>query len=382
MTIRDVLTHDWGLYSPVIESAQTMSLPQINRIDKKYRVLRKLGKGVFGEVFLCQNAGQKIAVKLLNRDVNDQKRIQKFKREFLYLKKLDHPYIQQPLDFGFDSNLRRHYLASTYIHGENIDKVCQKLSPGFVEEIFVKILQALHYLHSYAGIGLKHNDIKPTNILITRNKDGSYHPYLIDFGLASFAPSPEQIVATFPKLNIDGRFSKADQRSDLYSLGVVWYLCLTGTNPFLDRQGSTATLKRHFSDNLPLSSSVKPIISKYMDIFLCKMCRCDPSQRYSTATEAIQTLRFLSRKPYGTVPENFKKLHLPNGEWLERDGSCKRLIEIWQNKPPLTTAVQITGKVGQKNISSKRKNFESERKQLQKKVLKSLLLRKFLEVTN
>ncbi|OGQ04783.1 MAG: hypothetical protein A3F82_07980 [Deltaproteobacteria bacterium RIFCSPLOWO2_12_FULL_44_12] len=312
-----------------------------SKIDKKYQVLRLLGKGGGGQALLARKGNQCFAIKLLDTRLfkNPAKSIEKFKKEFLTLKKLNHPHVGKLFDFGFDSQLNQYYFVGEYIEGENIHEASLHMTLEAKEKLFVQSLQALHYLHTFGRAGIRHNDIKAANMLVTKNANGEPQLKLIDFGLASFAPldvkggtasymSPEQIVLTFPSLSQE-KFPKPDLRADLYSLGVVWTLCFTDQNPFLVEKDSQATLKRHFEYELESPSKLRPELPKYWDKIILKLLKQNPDDRYSSAAEVIQELKFLSNKPYSVIPSTMRHYYLPEGEWIGQQNTWISLKKNW-----------------------------------------------------
>ena len=303
------------------------------RIDKKYEVLKSLGNEKRRLALLAKNGARKVVIKSLNSvsTFNPDKTLQRFKKEFLTLKKLEHPYIGKLHDFGFDASLKRHYFVGDYITGEDIAKTCLKATPANREKLFVQALQALYYLHTYSGAGLRHNDIKPENMLVEKQLSGRYCLKLIDFGLASFRSlsirggtpvymAPEQVALNFPVLASGKKYPRPDHRADLYSLGIVWYQALTGINPFAIAQDYQTTLKRQLRFTPQPPSNVNPKIPTFMDRIILKLLKKNPEERYFNAAEVIRDLNLLGGKSYPVISSP-----------LRRDiGTCARCCsEAW-----------------------------------------------------
>lgn len=333
-------------------------------IDHQYEAQGLLGKGGAGYAVLAKKGTELVAVKLLNLALvrNPEKVIQKFKKEFLTLKKLNHPHIGKISDFGYDTHLRLYYFVGEYIEGKEIAKFCKGLAVKKIEELFVQALQALHYLHTFGRAGLRHNDLKAANLMVTHNERSEAQVKLIDFGLATLAPlemrggtasymAPEQILFTFPELFPNKKMPKPDLRSDLYSLGVVWYFCFTSLNPFLVERDTKATLQRHFEWAPPPPSQFRPEIPKYLDTVLLKLLQRDSASRYSSAAEVIQELRYLSGKPYSVIPATSRRYFLPSEDFIGNDTVLRQLKEKWNQRlspePPPPEMVWILGEAGQ-----------------------------------
>jgi serine/threonine protein kinase len=194
---------------------------RLKLIDKKYQVLKTLGEGFGGSVFLVEKEGVKAALKQLHMRsdhacLTPTEILDNFKQEFSTLKKLNHPHILRILDFGYEPKEQFYYFTTEYIEGQDIFDATRSLSYDQIEELFVQTLRALSYLHSQ---GIYHFDIKPQNILVGKNEQGTPFAKLIDFGLTALekkgilAGSPGYLS---PEAILDeGR----DGRSDSYSLG-------------------------------------------------------------------------------------------------------------------------------------------------------------------
>src|SRR5262249_32308576 len=143
-------------------------------IDGKYQILKKLGEGFGGYVFLTEANGRKVALKQLEMDregLTPEEILESFKVEFSTLTKLTHPHILRILDFGFDSKEDTYYFTTEYIDGPSIFAATRHRSSQEIEELFVQALRALSYLHNHK---VYHLDIKSKNILISENSQG--HP--------------------------------------------------------------------------------------------------------------------------------------------------------------------------------------------------------------
>ncbi|HVE58734.1 MAG TPA: protein kinase, partial [Pyrinomonadaceae bacterium] len=231
-----------------------------------YRILREIGHGGMGAVFLAtRNDGefnQKVALKIVRQTILDTETERHFRREREILAGLNHPNIAHLHDGGVSASGEA-FLAMEYVEGENLLEFAesQKLSIEAKLKLFLKICAAVSYAHRNLTI---HRDLKPSNILV--NKDGE--PKLLDFGLAkildenlsdqnqtttvfrAFTPayaSPEQIL---------GR--KVTTASDVYSLGVVFYELLAGDKPFHFEGKSLEEIINTITNFEPLAPSAVP----------------------------------------------------------------------------------------------------------------------------
>ncbi len=214
-----------------------------NRRFGKYRILKEIGSGGMGTVFLAERDdgefSMRVALKIVRQSIADAAIISRFKQERQILADLHHPNIAALHDGGISAN-GEPYLAMEYVEGETLTEYCtdRDLSIKDRLDIFLKVCSAVAYAHRNLVV---HRDIKPSNIVVT--SDGQ--PKLLDFGLAgtfaedssrtqtavrAFTPayaSPEQIMG-----------AAISTASDQYSLGVVLFELISGTKPF-DFDGKT-----------------------------------------------------------------------------------------------------------------------------------------------
>jgi len=288
-----------------------------------YKILREIGHGGMGAVFLAErNDGefnQKVALKIVRQTILDTETERHFRREREILAGLNHPNIAHLHDGGVSARGEA-FLAMEYVEGENLLDFAesQKLSIEERLKLFLKICAAVSYAHRNLTI---HRDLKPSNILV--NKDGE--PKLLDFGLAkmldenlseqnqtatvfrAFTPayaSPEQIL---------GR--KVSTSSDVYSLGVVFYELLTGDKPFHFEGKSLEEIIETITNNEPLAPSAiqnskskiqNPKLKGDLDNIALKAIQKNPERRYNSVAEFASDIeRHLNGLPILARPATF-----------------------------------------------------------------------------
>jgi serine/threonine-protein kinase len=227
--------------------------PFEGRVLGTYRLVYRLESGGMGSVYLAVRADdeyqQRVAVKILREGRISDELIARFRNERQILAALDHPLIAKLLDGG-TTREGLPYLVMEYIEGEPIDEYCthRQLSIAQRIELFRKVCSAVQFAHQNLVI---HRDLKPANILITANGT----PKLLDFGIAKllnpelFAASPD---ATSKVRLMTPTYASPEQilghpvstAADVYSLGVVLYLLLTGKSPYISTAESPAKLAR------------------------------------------------------------------------------------------------------------------------------------------
>jgi eukaryotic-like serine/threonine-protein kinase len=202
-----------------------------------YQIVAEIGHGGMGEVYRAVRTDgefdQQVAIKLVRTEMGSSFIMQRFLYERQILASLSHPHIARLLDGGStDDGVP--YLVMEIIDGERIDTYCEgeKLSVSGRLRLFLKVCEAIQYAHQRLIV---HRDIKPSNILVT--KDGV--PKLLDFGIAKMLDPSADTVTTIAR-PMTPEYASPEQirgesittATDVYSLGVVLYLLLTGRSPY------------------------------------------------------------------------------------------------------------------------------------------------------
>ncbi len=237
------------------------------------------------EVFLALNLqnSQKVVVKKILYTADQNIPILRFKREVEALSNITHPHIVKIEEFFQDSNA--YYIIMEYYEGDVLRKIIPKLSIMEKIKVIIKITDALCYIHSRNII---HRDLKPENILVKRGEDIDVR--LVDFGMAYFLDYRDifkkgSIVGTLAYLSPEqtGLLNREiDSRSDLYSLGIILYELLTGTQPFVDREAARLIhkhLARTPAEPINVVSGISPFLNGITMKLLCK----EPGDRYQSA---------------------------------------------------------------------------------------------------
>ncbi len=284
----------------------------------KYRIIREIGSGGMGSVFLAERDDgeftMQVALKIVRQSIADREIISRFRRERQILAGLSHPNIAALHDGGV-SEKGEPYLAMEYVDGQTlIDySVEHNLSIDKKLRLFLKICAAVSYAHRHLVV---HRDIKPSNILVTEDRE----PKLLDFGLAkafesdssktqtalrAFTPayaSPEQI-----------KGGNITTSSDIYSLGVVFYELLTGTKPLNFDNKSFDEIVQTIGGTEPLKPSaveteLKPahtaqILRGDLDNIALTALRKEPERRFKTVDDFADDIeRHLNGRPITARP--------------------------------------------------------------------------------
>ncbi len=259
----------------------------------EYRILRPLGEGGMGFVYLGYHEGQsqQVAIKVLGEHLaGNQGFIDRFYREARSGSLLNHPNIVRSLEVGKDRSSGKHYLILEYIDGPSalaLLKLHDRLSLGDGVHIALDIARALEHAHSRNVV---HRDIKPDNILITRAGVAK----LADMGLAKRTDEASHLTAARQGFGtphympyeqaVNAKY--ADGRSDIYALGATLYHLVTGCVPFSGANHLEVVEKKNLGVFLP-ASAVNTEVPTVLDEILDKMLARDPRDRYQTASELI-----------------------------------------------------------------------------------------------
>jgi serine/threonine-protein kinase len=203
--------------------------------DGRYQVVRRIGSGGMADVYLAedQELGRRVAIKILNdRHAHDEQFVERFRREAKNAAALSHPNIVAIYDRGEAEGT--YYIAMEYLDGRSLKELIVGRGPApfpVAIDYARQILAALRFAHRN---GIVHRDIKPHNVLV----DGEGRVKVTDFGIARAGAASQMteagsIVGTAQYLSPEqAKGTAVDQRSDIYSLGVVLYELLTGSVPF------------------------------------------------------------------------------------------------------------------------------------------------------
>ncbi len=281
-----------------------------------YRVIRLLGEGGMGQVYLCEQLSLKrpIALKILKPELAaNAAALQRFKAEAEAVAKASHPNIVQVYAIGELNGLP--FMALEYVEGFTLRDYLTKKGPPSVALALSFIRQGAAALQRAAELGIIHRDIKPENILLTRR--GTVK--IADFGLSRVLTTSQ------PALNLTQtgvtmgtplymspeqvQGKTLDPRSDIYSFGVTCYHMLTGNPPFRGQTAFEIALQHVQTPPQPLEQ-VRPDLSAELCAVVHKMMAKNPDERYQTARELLQDAARLREKLGGAAgqPETLPDL--------------------------------------------------------------------------
>lgn len=272
-------------------------------IAGRYELIKLAGSGGMAEVYVAQDTvlGRKVAIKLLNEELASNKKFtQRFKQEAKSAAAMNHPNIVRVLDAGESTETnpegvqrKQSYLVMEYVDGLELTKLVSRGALKVPEALRVtrELLSAVEFAHN---AGVIHRDIKPDNIMISRNGKVK----VLDFGIArAVAETFDDVAKTTAILGTAAYFSpeqakgeKVDVRTDLYAVGIVLFEMLTGKIPFTG-DTAVAVAHQHIHAQPPAPSSLNPKVSPLIDQVVFKALAKDKAERYQTTAEFGRELR-------------------------------------------------------------------------------------------
>lgn len=262
------------------------------RIGGRYEVLRGIGEGGMSKVYLAHDIilDRDVAIKVLNYDfANEQDLKKRFQREALSATSLTHPHIVNIFDVGEDEEL--HYLVMEYIDGQTLKKYIQTNGPLQTHEAVNIMKQLVSAIANAHHNGIVHRDIKPQNILM----DAEGNVKITDFGIAMALSATahtktNSIIGTVHYLSPEqARGGMATKKSDIYSLGIVFYELLTGELPF-SAETAVAIALKHLQEETPSVRIAFPAIPQSVENVILKATAKDAAYRYQSADEMYEDL--------------------------------------------------------------------------------------------
>lgn len=261
----------------------------------KFEILRPLGKGAMGEVFLAVDPliGRHVAIKTIRgAEAEGTEARGRFQREARAAGQLSHPNLVGIHEFGEDDGLL--YLAMEYVEGEDLEKLLARggLLPQELLDVLAQVCEGLAYAH---GRGVLHRDIKPSNIRVLKEGQ-TLKAKVMDFGIARLHNS--DLTGTGTLLGTFGYMApeyvqtgKPDPRSDLFAVGVILYEALAGRRPFEGDTTATVLYRLVHEEPAPLDlSRLQGVSSKLSQVLSVALAK-DPRARYQRAEDLAKALR-------------------------------------------------------------------------------------------
>lgn len=261
-------------------------------LSNRYRIIEELGRGGMGKVYKAVDTeiNEEIALKLLKPEiVADKKLIERFRNELKIARKISHKNVCRMYHLGKDENTT--FITMEYVDGEDLKSSIERKEKIPISDAIMIAEQIADGLAEAHRLGVVHRDLKPQNIMIDR--EGNAH--IMDFGIARMMASPGMtnegtIIGTPDYMSpeqVDGK--EADQRADIYSLGVIVYEMVTGRVPFKGDTAMSVALK-HKTEIPQNPRKLNVHIPESLDRLILKCMGKNKEQRFQSAASVLSNL--------------------------------------------------------------------------------------------
>ncbi len=288
-------------------------------LARHFRIIRRLGKGGMGTVFLAQQIGvgnRPVAIKVLNRKfLDDPDFLMRFQNEAASTGRIHHPNVVT-IHESAQGDDGTPYIAMEYLEGESLREFIHRSGPLSVPQTAEILAQTARGLNAAHKLGIIHRDLKPDNIFLTHGDEDELIVKVVDFGIAKLRESATHtmtgmVLGTPAYMSSEQAYGMSsdelDARSDIYSLGVVVYEMLTGRLPF-DSDTPNGFLRKHIHESPPPFRMIAPDIDIPSDVenVVLKALRKKRQERYSSALDFARA--FVSAAPTAPATEGGQPL--------------------------------------------------------------------------
>jgi len=263
----------------------------------RYQVIEELGKGGMGKVYkvLDKDIEEKVALKLLNPEITaDEHTIKRFRNELKFARKISHKNVCRMYDLSKEEGT--HYITMEYVSGEDLKSMIRMMGQLSAGKAIVVARQVCEGLVEAHRLGVVHRDLKPQNVMIDREGNAR----IMDFGIARSLKAKgitgEGVIIGTPEYmspeQVEGE--EADERSDIYSLGVILYEMVTGQVPFAGDTPLSIAVK-HKTEAPRDPREINSLVPDDISQVILKCMEKDTEKRYQNAEELLSVLRNIEK---------------------------------------------------------------------------------------
>jgi predicted ATPase len=302
-------------------------------IESRYRILTVIGSGGMGTLYRVSDEARSneiLALKTVRLKTQTTERAEsaeRFQREFQLLTQLRHPNLVSVYNFGITTNSEL-YFTMEWIEGEDLEPKQHPLEPAATIPVMIQVCRALAYLHAR---GVIHGDLKPQNILMTGDAgDGEPHVKIVDFGLAHEIRSSEDRARyytpgyTAPEARHP---HPIDHRTDLYSLGAMWFALLVGEPPmFMPGAGRERLIRFALDEALEGQGQ----IPKAVAAVIARLMATSPDNRYASANEVIEAVNEITGNAYQLETQETASSYALRTHFVNREEEIEALQTLWE----------------------------------------------------
>ena len=317
-------------------------------LDGRYEILEAIGFGGMAVVYKarCHRLNRLVAIKILKDELSkDEEFRNRFHAESQAVAMLSHPNIMSVYDVS--THDEADYIVMELIDGITLKQYMEKKGTLNWKETLhfaMQIAKALEHAH---GRGIVHRDIKPHNVMVLKN--GSVK--VTDFGIArlmsqSNTLTKEALGSVHYISPEQAKGGRVDNRSDLYSLGVVMYEMMTGRAPY-DGDSPVAVAIKHINGGAEMPSVLNPNIPGGLEQIIMKCMQTDPGKRYGSATELLYDLEELRKDPailfpFGGGAAMDEVLKVYSGKKQQPRNTAERVAGVRRDRPASSRSTQMS----------------------------------------
>ncbi|HEU0032668.1 MAG TPA: protein kinase [Kofleriaceae bacterium] len=316
-------------------------------VEGRYRIIKTLGEGGMGTVFLAEHAliKRRVAIKILHPELaTDANVIERFMNEARAAGTLGHPNIVESTDMGFTHN-HVPYIVFEYLEGTLLTDEVYRVG-GLPVRRAVRIAQQIaSALHAAHNADIVHRDLKSDNVFLTDKDDALDHVKVLDFGISRFLDSDDEqtrrgMVMGTPEFMAPEQITSpnlVDRRADIYALGVIMYEMLTARRPFSNDEDPRALLHRIVhNDPPPLQRTDVP--HALVELILNRLLAKSPDDRYQSMLDVESALDAFTTHGDAPRPRRSRRMSVPGADAARYSDTIPRPARVAETPWPPSRA--------------------------------------------